>query len=68
MKAIKKLTSLLICVCMLFTVCVSAFAVEDEFSVTLPSKIYGTVGREMNIYFDNITIANNLKNYQIDVV
>ena len=35
--------------------------------ISLPNKIYGVIGQELNIYFDNIILCNNINNYQIDV-
>ena len=35
--------------------------------ISLPSKLYGVVGQELNIYFNNIILCNNINNYQIDV-
>ena len=40
----------------------------DEFRITLPPKIYGVVGKEINIYFDNITLSTNINDYNFDVV
>lgn len=64
----KKIIALVLCFLMLTAAPLAAFAETEELTVVLPSKIYGTVNREMNIYFDNITLCNNLKSYQIDVV
>ena len=38
---------------------------EAEF--VLPDTIYGTVGKEMNVYFENVIFCDDIENYQIDV-
>lgn len=41
-------------------------AKHDEVKILLPNVINTVVGQELSIYFDNIILCNNLKNYQID--
>lgn len=40
----------------------------DKVEIILPPKIPAVVGRELNIYFDNIIETDDLSNYFIDVV
>lgn len=40
---------------------------KEYVEISMPSVCYGVVGQEFNIYFDNIIMCNNIKNYQIDV-
>ncbi|MGU8992757.1 BppU family phage baseplate upper protein [Clostridium perfringens] len=40
---------------------------SEYVEISMPSVCYGMVGQEFNIYFDNIIMCNNLKDYQIDV-
>jgi lysophospholipase L1-like esterase len=40
---------------------------KDIVEISLPSKVYATIGQEFNVYFDNIIRCDDLKNYQIDV-
>lgn len=40
---------------------------ETEVKINLPKKIYGLVGQELNIYFDNIVNVKDI-NYDFDVV
>lgn len=35
--------------------------------IKLPPIIYGVVGKELNIYFENIILCDNLDNYKIEV-
>ena len=42
---------------------------SDDIDILLPKKIYGVVGQEINIYFDNIIYTSNTnKNFEIKVV
>jgi lysophospholipase L1-like esterase len=41
---------------------------NDDIEILLPDTIYWCEGREMSIYFENILLCDNLKNYQIDCV
>jgi hypothetical protein len=39
----------------------------EKVEISLPPTVYGVVGHEINIYFDNVIKCNNLNNYQLDV-
>ncbi|MGG4034220.1 SGNH/GDSL hydrolase family protein [Paenibacillus cisolokensis] len=43
-------------------------ASEDDIEINLPRYIYGVVGHELNVYFDNIIDGGNLEDFRIDVV
>ena len=43
-----------------------ASEVSSELDFALPPKIYGVVGKEVNVYFDNVA-SQKLNNYDIDV-
>jgi len=36
--------------------------------IKLPTQIYSLVGKEINIYFENIILCDNLNNYKINVI
>ena len=40
---------------------------ESWCEISLPSTLYGVVGEEMNVYFDNVIMCNDLSDYQIAV-
>lgn len=40
---------------------------KEFVDIQIPHEIFGVVGKELNIYFDNIIMCNNLNNYQVDV-
>ena len=40
---------------------------QEWCDISLPSTIYGVVNKELNIYFDNVIMCNDLSDYQIDV-
>ena len=40
---------------------------SDNVRLTLPKVMYGVVGLEMNIYFDNVALMVNERNYLFDV-
>ena len=41
---------------------------DDGFDISLPPKIYGLTGEEINIYFDNISLCSDISAFQFDVV
>ena len=41
---------------------------KDLFKFRLPKKLYGVVDREFNLYYDNVTLTDNLKNYQVNFI
>lgn len=42
-------------------------SVSNEVKIKLPPTIPALVGKEVNVYFDNIILADNLNDYQIEV-
>lgn len=44
-----------------------AVSAAEWCEISLPSTIYGVVGYEMNVYFDNVIMCNDLTDYQIAV-
>jgi lysophospholipase L1-like esterase len=41
---------------------------ENYAEIILPDSIPAIIGNEMNIYYENVILANDLRSYQIDVV
>ena len=44
-----------------------AVSAEEWCEISLPSTLYGIVGKEINVYFDNVIMCNDLSDYQISV-
>ena len=44
-----------------------AISAEEWCEISLPSKLYGVVGNEINVYFDNVIMCNDLSDYHIIV-
>lgn len=40
---------------------------DNPIRLCLPPRIYAVVGEEMNVYFDNVMLALNPRNYAVDV-
>lgn len=40
---------------------------QGEVEIVLPPIIHAVTGKEINIYFENVILCDNLENYQIDV-
>ena len=61
----RRLLSILLAVLFAFP-CFSVSA-ADWCEISLPSTLYGVVGTEMNVYFDNVIMCNDLSDYRIVV-
>lgn len=62
----KRFTAILLTVVLLLTYTVTGAAAEFC-EILLPAEIHGVVGTEMNLFYDNIILCNNIAKYQIRV-